>query len=1188
MRKALKQAVDEKKSFENKGNKQMRKLRFGTLVLMLMPFLLLNLSAQGADYIAGKITDSKTGDPLPGTNIFIELTNYGAATDIDGNYKINIGSGFANGQTVKLTARYIGYRSQTQQLALEPGATTQDFALIEDVLELDAIVVTGVVDETPRTNLTISVGHVSSEALERVPAISVETALRGKVAGVKIVAGSGEPGSAASVMLRAPTSINSGGRSQDPLFIVDGIIIDPSVSGSPLSDINADDIESIDVVKGAAAASLYGSRAANGVINIITNRGKGLALNQTKIRFRSEFGFNDLIKGYPLNQSHWFRIHEGGDTYVDANGVKVTPGDFIDKSGNFVDPREKGVASRTGDRYTKNYDPDNPDAGQTMAQIFFSDKPYKYISTGDITVDPSNLKPILDASTGQPLGLELLPNGTYMDNLRQFFDPGQFRLNTASISQNTDVTNFNFALSERKETGVISGLVGFERQTARIGVDHSLSNDLTVSFSGFYSRVAQDDISTGVGSPFFGMAFMGGDADLTKKHLEEGTITKVYNAQTGYPTGIPREVGGELFILPDPIAERTNPFYEPQVADRKNTRNRIMGGLTFNYRPFDFFGLEGNFSYDRSNREYSRFFRIGYQSAFDSDITLGRYQKFPEFDESLNGSLTASFRKAFLNEDLIVRSKVRGLFENTELQTTYVEGNDFIVEGIKDLLAADPKKTHINSSMQQVRSNGLSMITAMTFRDRYIFDFLIRRDESSLFGPDERQNNYYRLSGAYRLSEEPWWPMKDLIQEFKLRASQGTAGSRPNFFARYETWAVNEGSVSKSTLGNKGLKPEFVTETEVGLDMTFLGKYSLELTRANSVVVDQLLQVPQPSYVGYTSRWENAGTLETSTWELGLQGALIQQEDLYLTVAFNMDVTDQTITKLGIPAYVATSPATQGLSILRIEEGVQYGSLFGAKYVHDVNDLLDAEKAVEAAELTQFQVNDEGLVVWVGDGKSWRDGISGKLWGTQAVLSNGETYEWGMPVRYEGLDQNKLAAGDSVYTEQFIIGSVVPDFNWSFSGNLDWRKFSVYALFDAQVGGDVYSRTEQWGFGIEQRSGEADQAGKSDATKKPTRYYNQSGGTSERFIFDGSFVKLRELSVKYTFDETQLRGVLGLNKLSLGVIGRNLFSWDNYDRGTDPEVGISSGSTGSAVISKIDSFTYPNFRSFTGYLEIEF
>ena len=83
MRKRLKQAVYEKKSFENGGNKKMRKLRFGTLVLMLMPFLLLNLSAQGTDYITGKITDSKTGDPLPGTNVFIELTNYGAATDID-------------------------------------------------------------------------------------------------------------------------------------------------------------------------------------------------------------------------------------------------------------------------------------------------------------------------------------------------------------------------------------------------------------------------------------------------------------------------------------------------------------------------------------------------------------------------------------------------------------------------------------------------------------------------------------------------------------------------------------------------------------------------------------------------------------------------------------------------------------------------------------------------------------------------------------------------------------------------------------------------------------------------------------------------------------------------------------------------------------------------------------------------
>lgn len=187
---------------------------------------------------------------------------------------------------------------------------------------MEAIVVTGVVDATPKTKLAFSVGRVSEQQLEQVPSASVESALRGKVVGVKVVLGSGEPGTSASLQLRAPTSINASGRSQDPLYIIDGVIIDPSISGSPLSDISSVDIVSIEVVKGAAGASLYGSRAANGVVNIKTNRGKGLALNQTRIRIRNEFGVNGLQRKIGLSKSHYFRIHEGADITGSAQVYK--------------------------------------------------------------------------------------------------------------------------------------------------------------------------------------------------------------------------------------------------------------------------------------------------------------------------------------------------------------------------------------------------------------------------------------------------------------------------------------------------------------------------------------------------------------------------------------------------------------------------------------------------------------------------------------------------------------------------------------------------------------------------------------------------------------------------------------------------------------------------------------------------
>jgi TonB-dependent SusC/RagA subfamily outer membrane receptor len=271
-------------------------------VALLNPLISL---AQDDAVISGKVTD-EAGEPLPGANVSVQLTNLGAATNVKGEYHFTIPASALRGQEVTLEARFIGYRTKSQKLTLTTESHTIDFALHVDVLDMDAIVVTGVVEETPRTKLAFSLGTINREALEKVPTTSMETALRGKIAGVKVVQGSGQPGRDASVILRAATSLNADGRSQDPLYIVDGVIIDPSISGSPLSDINSDDIVNIEVVKGAAGASLYGSRAANGVINITTNRGRGLALNQTRVRIRNEFGFNKLRKDYPSNrhQSH--------------------------------------------------------------------------------------------------------------------------------------------------------------------------------------------------------------------------------------------------------------------------------------------------------------------------------------------------------------------------------------------------------------------------------------------------------------------------------------------------------------------------------------------------------------------------------------------------------------------------------------------------------------------------------------------------------------------------------------------------------------------------------------------------------------------------------------------------------------------------------------------------------------------
>lgn len=1078
--------------------------------------------------IQGKITDD-AGEPLPGANVLVQLTNLGAATDVNGNYKFTVPASAVRAQEVTLEARFIGYRTRTEKIVLNPGTITHDFALPVDVLHMDEIVVTGVVEETPKVKMAFTVGRVSQEALSQVPATSPETALYGKVAGVRIVKGTGQPGNDAQILLRGATSINSSSRSQEPLYIVDGVIIDPSISGSPLTDIPGEEIESIEVVKGAAGASLYGSRAANGVIRISTSRGNRLALNQTRIRIRNEFGFNQISKKLDLKMHHEFKV--ATSSYTDANGVSVTPGDFIDTDGNFVDPR-----APTGARALDNY----TDAPQG-AGIAFHDNDYKYVTNGD-PGDPL----ILLSSVGGPF-----------DQIDAVFDPGLYATNTVSISRNMEHTNFLVSFTNYKESGVITGIDGTDRRSLRVNIDHKFRNTITLGVTGLFTSTKRDLIDDGRSDVIFNLTFMNPDAKLDL-----------------------RDKDGNLFFR-IPGNPEDNPLYVIENNDRNASRRRIMGSFNARWKPLKQFSFEGNFSFDRSDRNDERFWPIGYESIDPGRQALGELDLVDRFDEALNGSITGSFSERF--GDLTVRTKARGLFERALFQRNDIEAVKLNVRGTRSASTADPDRSEISSSIEQVRSTGYSLITSVDYKDRYIADFLVRRDGSSLFGPEERWHTYFRASGAWRLSLEPWWFIPS-IQEFKVRGSYGTAGGRPNFRARFETWSVSGGNVSKSTLGNKKLKPEFAKELEVGFDATFLNRFNIELTYARSTIEDQLLFVPLPKFKGFTDQWQNAGQLKTNTWEAAIGASLLQTSEASWTASFTFDRTRQKITRLDVPPYRVTE--------LRIQEGEELGAFYGDLFIK--NDLNMLPSGIDRNE---FEVNDDGFVVWVGADNSFRDGIAKELWGTSTTLTdefgNEHTFNWGLPILFKEAVFNEDGTFKEFNTFHKI-GSSVPDFNIGFTSTFHYKGFNIYALLDAQIGGDIYSNTLQWGL-RELKLGEVDQAGKPDELKKPGKYYEilyNVNAVTNHFVRDATFLKLRELRLSYSFSRNQLSGLFGglLNKVTVGISGRNLLTFTGYD-GFDPEVGnVRGGNQGvaSSVISRLDLQAYPNFRTLTGIFEIEF
>ena len=1076
-----------------------------SITLSIGMFLLSGLLL-GQFKVSGTITGAKSGDKLVGANVIVEGTETGTSTDVDGNYSLTVPAGLSR---AKVTARYIGYKQATVTVT---ASGTQDFSLKEDVLKMDAVMVTGVAGALTKTKTPFAIDKIDSDVLELAPATTVESLIRGKSAGVKVVKASGEPGYAASVQLRGATSINASGRSQAPLYIIDGIIIDPSISGSPMGDISPDDVQSIEIIKGAAGASEYGARAANGVIAITTKRGSEIGLGQTRFNYKMEQGYNELNGSIETNGSHFYKVDSATGYFIDSD------------SGEPYDPRDD----------TKNPEPNNYADSSYAVGYYFADQPYKYVATGE----PGDGSPTMLPDNGGRPGF---------NHVDRFFSDGNFTKHNFSMSRNAENYNVFVSLSNHSEDGVFGDFIdGFNRNTFRLNTDLNLPYGIKLGFSSLLSKSLKEEANTGA---FFDITFFPWDVDILKKDPD-----------------------GEYYIQPDPRnQEEANPVYQIANNERLSTRNRTLLGTNFSWSITPQFKAVGSMSFDRSARQWKNYYPKGWLTVTPSpNYNDGNLGRSATSEEAINGDIGLTYATQRGDMDLIVR----GRYNYESYNYNYNSGSAWkLAVGDVPQLETGTEKS-VNSSNEIVNSDGANVGAQMDFKDRYIVDVTLRQDRSSLFGPENRVNNYYKFSGAYRMSEEGFWGgLKGLFPEFKVRFSQGTAGVRPAFSQQYETWSVAGGNISKSVLGNKELKPQTTTETEYGIDFSIMDRVSVEFTQSSSINEDQLLPVPLAGFYGYSSQWRNAGTLEADATELSINASVINTRDMSLTMGLNWDTYDQRITEFDMPSYLYSAG---GPKVFYMKNETQYASFWGTKWIRETSELLADDQQYSS----QFQINDEGFLVWVGEGNTYKDGIAKTLWG-KASSDMSATYNWGRPIQYVDVD--------SKTPKLHQIGTSVPDFGYAFNVNFRFQGLRVYALFDGQSGGNIYNRTRQWG-AREAATGDVDQYGKPDGLKKPTIYYRDLyhvNAPNDFYVEDASFTKLRELAVKFNVASlVEMRG-FGITGLNVGIVGRNLITWTNY-RGYDPEVGRSGGELGSAVNARVDSYTYPNYRTFSFTVDIDF
>ncbi|MGH9202969.1 MAG: TonB-dependent receptor plug domain-containing protein, partial [Vicinamibacterales bacterium] len=279
--------------------------------------------------ITGRVVDLNTQEALAGANIVLQGTPVTATTGADGRFVIVS----APTGIFSVEARRLGYtpnRVENVRLVAD-SVTTLNFLMNASMLRLDQITITGTVQETSVAKATITVDKLTSEDLPVPPTTSAAGAIAGKVAGVAITRPSGRPGSGVSIVLRTPISgISDNASVPSPLFVVDGIFLNQTQQVTT-QDIEALDIESIEVIKGAAAAALYGSRAAGGVIAIKTKRGKSVPLGSTQVTVRNDFGYDQFHDRPEKRRFHHYRMNAQGQ--------------FLDASGNVVPRAQRTIES---------------------------------------------------------------------------------------------------------------------------------------------------------------------------------------------------------------------------------------------------------------------------------------------------------------------------------------------------------------------------------------------------------------------------------------------------------------------------------------------------------------------------------------------------------------------------------------------------------------------------------------------------------------------------------------------------------------------------------------------------------------------------------------------------------------------------------------------------------------------------
>lgn len=1040
----------------------------GRLVLWLLVFLPAVLSAQAVSYsIKGTVTDD-TGAPLPGVSVVLVEARQTAFTDERGFYNLN--GAVAEG-SYTLEFRYFGFQTERRavSIALGQASLTQDVTLGSDILNLDEVIVTGNSPTSTRKQLGNYIGVVDGRSLEKSGSVNPLGALSGKVAGAQISQNQGDPAGGFSIRLRGVSSIKG---SSDPLYIVDGVIVDNSsqnvinLSGDAMTtsfqagqnrlvDINPNDIERIEVLNGASAAALYGSRASNGVVQIFTKRGRSskptieFSTSAGISRLRKEIFFTEYGKRFGLKGNDRLETAQDRLTILLTNGL--TEAQLQSAGANYV---KVGPVNRI--LVTDEYDVKRYDYQKEIFQNAF--------------------------------GTE----------------------NFLSVTGGNEKSNYYASFGYANNDGIVKN-TNFTKYTGRLRLNQTLTKWATLTAGLSYTNSRSKDMPNGNNffSPVSTIFIIDNVWDITERNAD-GTLKQVEQV-------------------------RLNPLTVVETFDITQRTNRNIADVGLKLFPFKGFRIDYTFGIDNyglQGNEYhprvpyanvaATFFPDGYVALANSNVTQYNSDIMATYEASLGARLTstttAGYQYQFLRSDF-----------------TAQEGRD-LAPLIRNISAASNVFTLPVQYISKLSVNGYFLQETFGFDEQLFLTLAGRVDGSSAFSKDNQSNFYPKASLSWvasRLfqSANPW------LSTLKLRASYGQAGNLTGIGA-YDRFNNFPGTnltglpaiTPPRALNNPDVKPEVKTETEAGADFAFLrNRVGLSVTYYNQDIDNLLFNRPVPPSIGGTSLVTNVGKMNNKGIEVLLQAQAVRATNFSWDFGLNFSSNRNEVSGVDGVLSLRGSDGTQSAL-----NGEPFGIFFGRYYArNDDGSLLLTSQGLAQPE--------RGLVFTEA-------GFDEGSLPAGALKNRIYRYAGSVYVPMRDADGQPLATGTQELRK--VLGNPAPDWIGSISSAVSWKKLTLNFQFDAFMGAEIFN----WNRITSNNVGFGPIAEKELKGELPRGYVASIAGgvTGQRIqedhIEDASYIKLRELGLTYNF------GRVGrtFENLSLGLLGRNLISFDDY-QGFDPE-----------------------------------